>query len=89
VEAEWAWNGEHYRRTADAWAANLARRRHQVLPILARTYGAAEAARWFARWKIFFLACAEMFGLRDGNEWLVGHYLLKRRDASPRTGTAR
>ena len=85
VEAEWTWNGDHYRRTAEAWVANLARRRGEVLRILADTYGASEARRWYGRWQIFFLACAEMFGLRDGNEWRVGHYLLKRRDASPRT----
>ncbi|NOT32683.1 MAG: class I SAM-dependent methyltransferase [Candidatus Eisenbacteria bacterium] len=78
VEAEWTWNGEHYRRTADAWAANLDRRRDSILRILAKTYGSAEAERWFARWKIFFLACAEMFGLREGTEWMVGHYRLKR-----------
>jgi len=84
VEAEWTLSGDHYRRTAEAWAGNLARRRGEVLGTLAGTYGPSEARRWYGRWRIFFLACAEMFGLRDGNEWLVGHYRLKRLDAAPR-----
>ncbi len=79
VESEWTWDGTHYQRTADAWAANLERRRAEVLPILAATYGPAEADRWFARWKMFFLACAEMFGLRGGREWMVQHTLLAPR----------
>ncbi len=78
VEEEWSWDGTHYQRTADAWATNLDRNRDAVMKILARTCGAEEAPRWFARWKMFFLACAEMFGLEGGREWRVGHYRLKR-----------
>ena len=85
VEAEWIWSGDHYRRTAEAWVANLDRHRAEVLRILADTYGPAEARRWYGRWRIFFLACAEMFGLRAGNEWLVVHHRLQRRDASPQS----
>jgi cyclopropane-fatty-acyl-phospholipid synthase len=83
VEAEWTWNGDHYRRTAEAWVANLDRRRNEVLRILAGAYGPAEARRRYGRWRIFFVACAEMFGTLDGNEWMVVHFRLKRRGASP------
>jgi cyclopropane-fatty-acyl-phospholipid synthase len=78
VEDEWAWSGLHYRRTADAWTANLERNRETALEVLSATYGSAAARRWFERWRMFFLACAEMFGIHDGEEWLVAHYRLRR-----------
>ncbi len=79
VEAEWTWSGDHYRRTAEAWVANLRRHRTEILRILSGARGPAEARRSYQRWRIFFLACAEMFGLRSGNEWMVAHYRLRRR----------
>ena len=73
VEESWALDGTHYERTARAWRENLESRRDRVMPVLEETYG-AEAYRWFHRWRLFFLACEELFGYRDGSEWLVGHY---------------
>jgi cyclopropane-fatty-acyl-phospholipid synthase len=78
VEAEWSWSGLHYRRTADAWIANLDRNREWALGILASACGAAQAQRWLQRWRMFFLACAEMFGVDDGREWLIAHHRWKR-----------
>ncbi|MBI1355694.1 MAG: methyltransferase domain-containing protein [Acidobacteria bacterium] len=75
---QWTWDGTHYQRTAEAWLANLDERKGEVLPVLAATYGAREAERTFQRWRIFFMACAELWGYAAGNEWLVGHYLLER-----------
>ena len=43
------------------------------MPVLRATYG-DEASRWFHRWRLFFLACEELFGYRRGSEWIVGHY---------------
>lgn len=78
VEESWAVSGLHYQRTAEAWLANLDARRREVEGLFRETYGAAQAARWVRRWRLFFLACAELFGYRGGEEWLVGHYRLRR-----------
>lgn len=77
VTGHWIWEGGHYRRTAEAWLANLDARRRDVLPILASTYGSDHARVWFHRWRIFFLAVAELFGFARGEEWFVSHYLLE------------
>ena len=74
----WRWDGTHYRRTADAWLANLDRAADVVRPVLVDTYGASDAPMWQMRWRIFFMSCAELFGYRDGQEWWVGHFLFER-----------
>ena len=78
--ALWRWSGTHYERTANAWLANLDRRREAVIPILAEAYGTNAAPLWWMRWRIFFMACAELFGYRRGQEWWVAHYLFERRE---------
>lgn len=74
---DWHWNGSHYQRTAEAWLSNLDSHQPRVLDSLAMTYGPAHAKRWLHRWRMFFLAVAELFGYAEGREWYVGHYLLR------------
>jgi cyclopropane-fatty-acyl-phospholipid synthase len=74
----WRVSGTHYQKTAEAWLANMDRERGRVLPVLAATYGAAEARRWWVYWRVFFMSCAELFGYDAGREWLVSHYLFER-----------
>jgi cyclopropane-fatty-acyl-phospholipid synthase len=59
-------DGRHYQKTAEAWLANMDARREEIMLVLARVYGANQAVRWFQRWRIFFMACAELWGLRKG-----------------------
>jgi cyclopropane-fatty-acyl-phospholipid synthase len=77
VDQRWVVSGEHYARTSEDWLKNLESRRDRVMPILAETYGAENARQWFHRWRVFFLACAELFGWEDGSEWIVSHQLLR------------
>jgi len=74
----WCWNGQHYERTANAWLANMDQHKDQIWPILAETYGADDVLLWWVRWRIFFMACAELWGYHGGKEWLVGHYRFER-----------
>ncbi len=78
VTRQWSWNGTHYQRTSLAWLANLDAHRDQLLPMLAEVYGARDARRWLQRWRVFFLAVAELFGYDQGREWYVSHHLLTR-----------
>ena len=78
IEKDWRVSGTHYERTARAWRENLEKERDPVMTVLQQTYG-AEADRWFHRWRLFFLACEELFGYRGGSEWLVAHYLFAPR----------
>ena len=80
LESRWLWDGRHYERTANAWLENMDYRKHEIMPVLRETYGAEQAGRWFQRWRIFFMACAELFGTNDGQEWMVGHYLFRRQE---------
>ncbi len=81
VEERWRVNGTHYARTAEAWLANLDRNRREARKLLAKAYGPGVARRKVLEWRIFFMACAELWAFRGGNEWMVSHYRLRRRYA--------
>ena len=82
----WRVSGEHYQRTAEAWLQNMDRNQSQVRPLLSATYGASNATRWWVYWRVFFMACAELWGFRGGQEWLVSHYLFRRCEPGPAQG---
>jgi|SRR5688572_10009081 len=79
IVTRWAWNGNHYERTANAWLANLDAHRGELLALMERTYGVGAGRLWLQRWRIFLMACAELWGFRGGEEWFVGHYLFAAR----------
>ena len=74
LEQRWRLNGQHYEKTLLSWLANMDRREPEIRPVFEVVYG-QEADRWFQRWRLFFLACAELFGYGTGDEWFVSHSL--------------
>lgn len=76
---KWRWDGTHYKKTANAWLANMDAQHDALTPVLQSIYGPVHAERWRQRWRIFFMACAELFGYNHGQTWWVSHYLFKKR----------
>lgn len=68
---EWQLDGTHYARTAEAWYENLMAHRAELTELVG---GRAKLQRW----RVFFLACAELFGYRAGREWIVAHHRFER-----------
>jgi len=79
VLRQWRWDGTHYARTAEAWLANMERRRADAWRALQQAYGRDQAGLWWVRWRLFFLSCAELFGYDKGQQWWVAHYLFGAR----------
>ena len=78
VEKSWTVSGNHYKKTCYAWLDKMDSNKKEILQIFEKCYNKGEEKKWFSYWRAFFLACAELFGYKDGNEWYVGHYLLKK-----------
>lgn len=78
IDRHWRVNGSHYQRTSEAWLQNMDREEVRIRPLLAATYGEGEVAKWRAYWRVFFMSCAELWGFRGGNEWIVSHYLFRK-----------
>ncbi|MEI7701855.1 MAG: cyclopropane-fatty-acyl-phospholipid synthase family protein [Planctomycetia bacterium] len=73
----WLWDGTHYEKTSNAWLKNMDSDVAAVTDILKATYG-RDWKCWQSRWRIFFMACAELFGYDKGSEWFVSHYLFEK-----------
>lgn len=80
LEDHWQVSGEHYRRTAEAWLHNLDKHYGEVLSVLSEMEGEGYGERQVQRWRMFFMACAELWGFRQGNEWHVAHYRFRQRE---------
>jgi cyclopropane-fatty-acyl-phospholipid synthase len=86
IENHWRVSGVHYQKTAEAWLKNMDRHRAEIVEIFGQTYGAdapcdvrkCEALRWLVRWRVFFMACAELWGYHRGKDWIVSHYLFAK-----------
>ena len=82
LERQWMLDGRHYRDTIRAWLTNLDADPAAAAEALAGP-GGGGADVLLQRWRIFFMACEELFGFAGGTEWQVGHYLLAPGPAPP------
>ena len=79
VESAWPVNGAHYARTSRDWLRRLDEKRGAAEAVLRKELTPVEAALQAQRWRIFFMACEELFAYNGGKEWYVGHYLMAPR----------
>jgi len=79
LETQWEVPGRHYGQTAEHWLQNTDQHREKVLSIFAETYGPQKARQWLAYWRIFFMACAELWNFEEGEQWMVCHYLMSKK----------
>lgn len=77
VDQKWKVNGMNYWKTSEAWLENQDKNKDQIMKIFKQGYG-KEAKKWFEYWRVFFLSCAELFRFKNGEEWFVSHYVLKK-----------
>ncbi len=75
----WRWDGTHYEKTANAWLQNMDQSKENLFPLFRDIYGHSNAQMWWSRWRMFFMACAELFGYNKGQEWWVSHYLFQKK----------
>ncbi|MEM7054587.1 MAG: cyclopropane-fatty-acyl-phospholipid synthase family protein [Pseudomonadota bacterium] len=72
-DRRWLYNGRHYAKTARAWLDQQDAHKAAVMKVFENGYG-DQAGIWFQRWRMFFMACEELFAYDQGQQWLVGHF---------------
>ena len=80
LENQWALSGKHYQKTLEAWLQKMDEKKEILLPRMEKDMGKEAALKWWVYWRVFFMASAEFFGYKDGQEWYVSHYLFERND---------
>ena len=78
VKKHWRVSGTHYSRTSEAWLENMDANKSKIIPLFEKTYGTENAKKWWVYWRVFYMACAELWGYDNGEEWFVSHYLLAK-----------
>jgi cyclopropane-fatty-acyl-phospholipid synthase len=79
LAGQWRVDGTHYQRTCEAWLSRMDAHRTEIMPLFSEVYGREGTMKWWVYWRVFFMSCAELWGYRGGQEWLVSHYLFRRR----------
>lgn len=79
IEKHWHVSGIHYSKTSEAWLSNMDRHKAEIMPLFEKTYGKEQAVKWWVYWRLFYMACAELWGYNNGEEWIVSHYLFTKK----------
>ena len=79
-QKSWMLSGTHYEKTSNAWLDNMDLNRIKILELFKVNSNNRIAKRKFHFWRLFFIACAEIFGYANGSEWCVSHHLFKKSD---------
>lgn len=79
IDRQWLVSGRHYAKTAQAWLQNADLHQSAIIALFDDAYEEGEGTLWWQRWRMFFMACAELFAYDNGNEWLVSHYRFSKR----------
>jgi len=78
VKKHWRVNGQHYEKTSNNWLSRMDENKEKIMPIFKETYGAGEEVKWWVYWRLFFMSCAELWAFKEGEEWIVSHYLFEK-----------
>ena len=81
IQDYWIINGKNYSKTLEAWLSKLDQNKEKVMEILRKAYG-DDADQQLFNWRLFFIFCSEVFGYRDGNEWIISQHLFKKQHLS-------
>ncbi|MBC09606.1 MAG: SAM-dependent methyltransferase [Gammaproteobacteria bacterium] len=78
VIQNWRVNGKNYAKTAKSWLERIDKNEPAAKAALSFGHNPARVSTQFQRWRLFLMACEELFAYREGKEWFVGHYLCEK-----------
>ena len=79
IKQHWHVSGLHYAKTSEAWLKNMDAHKKEIMPFFKSTYGKTEALKWWVYWRLFYMACSELWKYNKGEEWIVSHYLFNKK----------
>ncbi|KAJ7497735.1 S-adenosyl-L-methionine-dependent methyltransferase [Mycena latifolia] len=84
----WYIPGTHYSRSLEDWIKLQDKNAKAGLKVLredaaAKGRSMEEATATFHRFRVFYMACSELFNMDKGQQWGVGHYLFRPKTSAP------
>lgn len=77
IKNQWDVSGTHYAQTCRNWLNNMDAHRPEITALFHANYG-GKAKQYWIFWRLFFMACEELFKTKRGSEWQVFHYLFEK-----------